>query len=94
MADRIRDGKGHRAYRRQQAALKRRTARYEWACTRCGRPIDTTLPATHPDSFTADHPQALAAGGKLVGQDLEPMHRRCNSSRGTGAPEAEIWAAT
>jgi len=96
----IRDGKGHRAYRRQQAALKRRTARDNLPCGYgsphgwgCGEPIDTTLPATHKKSFTADHGDALANGGKLVGQVLVPMHRDCNSRKGDAAP-AEIWAAT
>lgn len=96
----IRDGKGHRAYRRQQAALKRRTANEGLPCgygavdgSGCGEPIDTTLDSKHPMSFTADHPQALANGGKLIGQQLVPLHRRCNSMKGDHAP-AEIWAAT
>ena len=94
----IRDGKGHRAYRRQQAALKRRTAHENLPCgygsptgEGCGQPIDTTLPSTHRLSFTADHPEALDNGGRLVGQVLVPMHLTCNSRKGN---PAEIWAAT
>jgi len=96
----IRDGKGHRAYRRQQAALKRRTARDNLPCGHaspsgwgCGEPIDTTLNYKHRMSFTADHDLALAHGGRLVGQVLVPMHRGCNSRKGDHAP-TEIWSAT
>lgn len=96
----IRDGKGHRAYRRKQAALKRRTAREDLPCGYgstqgwgCGQHIDTTLPATDRMSFTADHDTAIVNGGHLVSQELVPMHRRCNSQKGDAAP-VEIWAAT
>ncbi|WP_417510594.1 hypothetical protein [Microbacterium sp.] len=44
-------------------------------------------------SFTADHDQALANGGRLVGQILIPMHKSCNSRKSDNAV-AEIWAAT
>lgn len=96
----IRDGKGHRAYRRQQAALKRRTKIEHLPCGYsspsgwgCGEQIDTDLPSTDAMSFTADHDEALANGGRLVGQTLVPMHRRCNSRKSNIAP-VEIWAAT
>jgi hypothetical protein len=89
----LRNGKGHRAYRRKQAALKRRTERDSLVCTWCGHPIDTTLPAKDPFSFTADHPDAVGRGGHLVKQELEPMHRRCNSRKGDSAP-VEIWEAS
>ncbi|KDA05554.1 HNH endonuclease [Microbacterium sp. CH12i] len=96
----IRDGKGHRAYRRLQAALKRRTKAQSLPCGYgspsgwgCGEQIDTDLPHTHRLSFTADHDQALANGGRLVGQILIPMHKSCNSRKSDNAV-AEIWAAT
>lgn len=96
----IRDGKGHRAYRRAQAALKRRTKNDNLPCGHgspsgwgCGEPIDTTLDRTHAMSFTADHDQALANGGRLTGQVLVPMHRRCNSRKSNHAT-TEIWEAT
>jgi 5-methylcytosine-specific restriction endonuclease McrA len=88
-----RDGHGHRAYRRAQAALKRRTRDEGLTCTWCGEPIDTTLPDTHPRAFTADHPDALANGGRLAGQQLQPMHRRCNALKGDHA-DVEIWPAS
>lgn len=89
----IRNGKGHRDYRRKQAALKRRTAREDLPCTWCGQSIDTKLPSNDRMSFTADHPQAVNNGGHLVKQELEPMHRRCNSQKGDSA-DTEIWEAT
>lgn len=95
----IRDGKGHRAYRRKREALKRRTARENLPCGHgspsgwgCGESIDTTLPSTHRLSFTADHDVALDNGGKLLGL-LVPMHLSCNSRKSNHAP-TEIWGAT
>jgi len=93
MAGSVRDGKGHRAYRRKQKALKRRTAALGLICTWCGEPIDTTLPDTDRMSFTADHPDDLNHGGHLVKQELEPMHRRCNAAKNDSAP-VEIWEAS
>jgi hypothetical protein len=89
----VRNGKGHRAYRRKQATLKRRTATHNLPCAWCGHPIDTTLPYTDAMSFTADHPIAIHNGGDLVKQDLEPFHRRCNTLKSDSAT-TEIWTAT
>jgi hypothetical protein len=95
MAGSIRDGVGHRAYRRKRDALKRRTARENLPCHWCGLPIDTTLPSTHRMSFTADHPMALNAGGHLVKQDLAPMHRVCNALKGDRTEiSLEEWSAS
>jgi hypothetical protein len=100
MSTSIRDGKGHRAYRRKQGQLKRRTAREHLPCGYgspsgwgCGEQIDTTLPSTHKRSFTADHDDALDNGGHLVHQELVPMHRDCNSRKSNHAA-TEIWSAT
>lgn len=93
MTSDVRNGHGHRAYRRAQAALKRRTAAENLPCWWCGNAIDTTLPDTDRMAFTADHPDALANGGRLAGQQLQPMHRHCNASKGDGA-EVEIWPAS
>ncbi|WP_318656553.1 HNH endonuclease [Scrofimicrobium canadense] len=90
-----RNGRGHRAYRRQQAALKARVKRLNLPCYWCGQPIDTDLPGTERMSFTADHPDALANGGRLVGQQLQPMHRSCNSRKGNREDiDLEGWAAS
>lgn len=96
----VRDGKGHRAYRRQQTALKRRTKAQDLPCGYgspsgwgCGEHIDTDMPAGHRMSFTADHDEALANGGRLTGALLVPMHLHCNSRKNDHAA-TEIWAAT
>lgn len=78
----IRNGKGHRAARRASTALKRETQLKGYVCSWCGLPIDTTLPSTHRMSFTLDHPDAVANGGALVGQQGRPMHRSCNAKKG------------
>lgn len=74
-----RAGAGHRAYRRQRDALANRYRRHGWPCPVCGKPFDWD----HPQStrgFTADHPVALNAGGKLI-QKLDPMCRGCNARK-------------
>ena len=76
-----RNGRGHRAYRRKQARLKREQRPCGW----CGKPIDYALHHNDPMSFTADHPEAIANGGHLYAQEMVPMHRKCNASKGTSA---------
>ncbi|WP_423817336.1 HNH endonuclease [Rothia nasimurium] len=70
-----------RTYRKKTAALRSYVQRTQSPCWLCGQPIDLMLPYTHPMSFTADHVEAIANGGKLL-SELRPAHRRCNSSRG------------
>ena len=83
MSDRIRNGKGHRAYRRKRAALRNHYQRNSLPCDWCGRPFDWTITDyNHPGSFTADHTEAIAAGGHLVRQQLTGMHRECNARKG------------
>lgn len=89
----IRNGKGHRAFRRKAAALRRRAEREGIPCSRCGEAILFDAPATHPRSFTADHPVPLSAGGDLVRQELVVMCRSCNARKGDSMP-AVVWAAT
>ena len=70
-----------RTYRKRAAELRKATSDNGWPCHLCGKPIDMSLPYTHPLAFTADHLDAIANGGNLLG-DLAPAHRRCNSRRG------------
>jgi hypothetical protein len=98
MAADIRNGRGHRSYRRARARLRRRVAAENLTCGHgsdygCGQPFDLTLPDTSAMGFTADHPKALNNGGTLLGQELVPMHNACNS-RKSDAAEVEIWAAS
>ncbi|MDT0232015.1 hypothetical protein [Curtobacterium sp. BRB10] len=66
---------GHRAYRRAQSTLKRRTAADNLPCWWCCNAIDTTLPDLDRMAFTPDHPDALANGERLASQQRQPMHR-------------------
>lgn len=94
-AKRIRDGVGGKAYRRQSKALKRKTEMQGLVCAWCGGAIDTTLDHRDPMSFTMDHPQAIANGGSLTGQEGKPMHRRCNAAKSDQAPiDLGQWGAS
>lgn len=95
MTQTIRNGKGHRAYRRKQAALKRRTAREAIPCWICGATIDTSLPPNHRMAFTADHYEPISTGGHLVRNELRPAHKSCNSRRGDMRDlNVELWDAS
>jgi hypothetical protein len=74
-----RNGPGHRAYRAKTKRLRAQSA----VCWLCGEAIDRGLPAKHPRSWTADHVEALAQGGELLGE-LRPAHLDCNARRGAG----------
>lgn len=68
-----------RPYRRLVAAQKA----LGYPCARCGYPIDPTLDARHPLSFTLDHAVPLTKGGSLLDPaNARSMHRRCNSAKG------------
>jgi hypothetical protein len=90
----VRNGPGHRAYRRAVARLRRRVELEGLACDWCGQPFDLTLEPNDRRAFTADHPDALANGGALVGQQLHPLHRVCNAEKGAGGGAVEVWSAS
>lgn len=73
-----------RAYVAKRDALKRRARRDNNGCHLCGRAIDYDLDYRHPMAFTADHIEAVGAGGSMTGP-LKPAHRSCNSRRGKKA---------
>lgn len=77
----IRNGRGHRAYRRAQAVLAARYKANGWPCPGCGNDFDWENPQSSR-GFTADHPLALNNGGRLVGQQLEARCRGCNARKG------------
>jgi 5-methylcytosine-specific restriction endonuclease McrA len=69
-----------RPYRRARQALRDQRN----PCHICSRPIDYTLPHTHPMSFVADHLQPLAHGGHYAAAtNLAAAHKLCNGRRGT-----------
>jgi len=61
---------------------------YPPVCWICHRPIDLTLPARHPESWTLDHLDPVATHGTRVPpiERTRPAHWRCNSSRKAGDP--------
>ena len=73
-------GKGGRAYQRQRATLMRRCQAEGRGCANCGQPFDWDNPNS-ARGFTADHPIALANGGRLLGQQLVPLCRSCNARK-------------
>lgn len=81
----IRNGTGTKAYRRKAAQLKHRTQKNGGVCAWCGQPFDWDAHWTSPLAFTADHVEAIANGGDLLGE-LQALHRRsCNAQKGTRA---------
>ncbi|MEU4709495.1 HNH endonuclease [Nocardia salmonicida] len=76
-------GLDDRAYRKATARLRSRSD----VCHLCGGPIDTTLPYTHPRSWTADHLIPRSRGGHLLGE-MKAAHRDCNAKRGNKPLEA------
>ena len=81
MADNAYRGRGRRAYERQREALKRRTKASGEPCGNCGKPFDWDNP-NGQRGFTAEHPDAIGNGGKLLGQQLKAWCRECNGRKG------------
>ena len=83
----IRNGKGHQAYRRAQRQLRAHYQTANLPCAWCGKPFDWTITNPNdPMAFTADHTTPIAQGGPLVGQQLKGMHRRCNALKSDDTP--------
>lgn len=80
----IRSGRGKANYERERKALMRHCKANNIPCIYCGQPFDWTI-TDHTDRgyFSANHPMPLEHGGSLTGQELEPMHRGCNSALGS-----------
>lgn len=64
-------------------------------CWRCGLRIDMKLLYTNPMSWSVDHVQSLANGGKALDiNNCKPAHRSCNSKRAafkTNHPHSRDW---
>lgn len=81
-------------YTKRRDALKRRAKANNSPCHLCKGskgPILYDADYRDPLSFTADHVDAVAAGGKMLGV-LMPAHRTCNSSRGNKTIEEYLGA--
>lgn len=70
-----------RSYVAKRDALKRQARKTGAPCHLCGKPFDFDLDWRSPMAFTADHIEAVGAGGSMTGA-LKPAHRSCNSRRG------------
>ena len=68
-------------YVKRREALKRKARKHAMPCHLCGKQINWEANWKAPDAFTADHLEAVATGGRMVGP-LMPAHRGCNSRRG------------
>jgi 5-methylcytosine-specific restriction endonuclease McrA len=72
--------RGHRARVARENQRRKRLP-----CCICGQPIDYTLPASHPMSFTLEHRTAQHLAPELVWDRTNhgSAHRRCNAQKGT-----------
>lgn len=74
------------AYRKTRAAFTKalKAGLIDPTCYRCGYPVDTTLPASHPDGPSMDHTTAISEGGTVDAnlEDLAVSHLRCNREHG------------
>lgn len=100
MAADPRKGTGANAYLRLRKQLKHRTMKTNAVCAHCGQPFDWTLPPQHPMAFTADHVDAIANGGDLLGE-LQALHRpgdatarRAVTSPQSSAAHPDPWGRT
>lgn len=56
-------------------------------CHLCGKPIDRTLPGTHPQGPTVDHIHPRNRGGNTWDpRNLKPAHLTCNSAKRDRTP--------
>jgi HNH endonuclease len=77
-------GRSERRDKLDSARLKAMSAEQQRPCILCGQPIDYTLPADHPQSFTKEHVIPLSIRPDLA-QDptnYAPAHASCNKSAG------------
>ena len=70
---------------RRYLALTQQVKREEPDCWLCGHPIDPTLRAPDPWSFSLDHVVPCVARPDLAHDrgNARAAHRRCNGRRGT-----------
>lgn len=77
---------GSYAYRRNREAIVRRGG----SCGICGRPVDTSLPATDPMGPSADHIIPVVDGGSNAMSNLRLTHLLCNMRRNKYASASGI----
>lgn len=63
-----------------------------WLCPPGAGVIDYSLPANHPESFSADHAKPVSTYPELAMDplNLRPSHLICNQRRGNEEPHLDI----
>ena len=61
-------------------------------CWLCGKPIDYSLPAGHPEAWNLDHAHPVSTHPELAEDpaNFRPSHADCNERRGDRAPFIEL----
>jgi 5-methylcytosine-specific restriction endonuclease McrA len=79
-------------YRRLSRAHRADSARRSRPCWLCRQPIDYTLPADDPHSYSTDHVQPVSTHPHLAEDptNLRAAHRRCNLGRGNRPPPLDL----
>jgi 5-methylcytosine-specific restriction endonuclease McrA len=55
---------------------------HDWTCALCGDEIPKDLHYLDPLALTIDHITPLTRGGDDLRSNVQPAHRRCNTSKG------------
>lgn len=81
-------GRNTANYQRLSRAYRADAARRSAPCWLCGQGIDYDLPPEDPAAYSTDHVRPLSLYPDLAEDptNFAPAHRRCNESRGNGAP--------
>lgn len=75
-----------RGYDREYDLNRAAVLREEHDCWLCGKPVDKTLPGTHPNGPSIDHLTRRTDGGTNHRTNLRLAHLHCNTGRHTGSP--------
>jgi 5-methylcytosine-specific restriction endonuclease McrA len=81
-------GRSTRRYRGLRQQFRTDCQQHQLPCWLCGRPIDYTLPAGHPDAFNLDHAIPVSRRKDLAEdpQGFRASHAACNQRRGNDDP--------
>ena len=85
-------GRSTRRYKAQARTFRTRCADQSRPCWLCGKPIDYSLPAAHPESFCVDHAAPISRRPELAEDpaNFRPAHRDCNERRGNDDPFIQL----
>ena len=85
-------GRSTRRYKELRATFKRKCKANSAPCWLCGKTIDYSLPAEHPDTFNLDHAIPRVERPDLAEDpnNFRASHRICNERRGSATPQIPI----